>query len=543
VRVGDNPGFVGSQHDSIWNGISRVQENLDSQESMYTKKLSALMEARIEDLVKESLAKNMSEVAREMQIRDANQLRLEKQIKDLKAQALADATASASLSSMVGDLKQDVRHLRQDVSLHKKDIAALKLGSQGSLPTSFDADWKLVFDFFIRNTKPSSPPIVGGILEDSVRGHSSDIKQLSDDLRKLSTSSGTSTGPSFTNSLSGGGTGLAAPGAFAALETQVLDLKARMSSKAVTIGNYTFPTLPGTCAWASANLPSNADQANICVDVVVLLHSIGRAFATVDETRDEMYQNKRAGVSTMALTVASSFHTVLPQIMGKSKHATGQDSGLVLPCASKYSEWFDNSTGIPTGIKQQIIEGLDTQMAVYEEAIREMSYGHPVGAEMSSRLLRRAFDFGSFLLSLLDTMWTEYQGRSGEVGKEEAWLIICAVVRQLFRELRAVRRPGAAIIPGSPSSIGATWWYVLQTHRLMDEFTATGIRRHPSIIPVFTSHLDRNRVTVTTHAALADKVKRVEAAVTAVTTSVNRLNGARGNPGAGGRGAGAGTPP
>ena len=65
----------------------------------------------------------------------------------------------------------------------------------------------------------------------------------------------------------------------------------------------------------------------------------------------------------------------------------------------------------------------------------------------------------------------------------------------------------------------------------MDEFTAAGIRRHPSILPVFTAHLNRNRVTLTTHAALGEKVKRMETAVFVVTASVSQLNGARGNPG------------
>jgi hypothetical protein len=277
-------------------------------------------------------------------------------------------------------------------------------------------------------------------------------------------------------------------------------------------------------------LPSDADQALICLDVVALLHSIGCDFATIDETRNTMFQNKRAGVSTMALTVASSFHTVLPQIMGRKKGSlTGEDSGLVLPCASKYAEWFDNSTGVTTGVRARIEEGLSTQTAVYEEAIRELAYSHPVGAAMASKMLQRSGSCATKLLGLMETMWNEYSGRSGEVLPSEAWLMICAVVRQFFRELRDVRRPGAAVTPGSSASIGTIWWYVLQTHRVMDEFIAKDIRRHPSIIPVFTAHLDRHRVTVSTHATLAAQVKRMETTVNTVSAAVKRLDGARGN--------------
>lgn len=90
----------------------------------------------------------------------------------------------------------------------------------------------------------------------------------------------------------------------------------------------------------------------------------------------------------MALTVSFSFQTVLPHILGKNKHATGQDSGLVLPCASKYSDRFDNSNGISTGTKQQIVEGLDTQMAVFEETVSELEYTHPEGAAVATRMLQ-----------------------------------------------------------------------------------------------------------------------------------------------------------
>jgi hypothetical protein len=160
---------------------------------------------------------------------------------------------------------------------------------------------------------------------------------------------------------------------------------------------------------------------------------------------------------------------------------------------------------------------------------------------MASKLLQRSYDFAIKLLGVIDTMWTEYASRAGEIQGHEAWIVISGVVRQLFRELRTVRRPGAAAIPGSASSIGSTWWYVLQTHRIMDEFDAVDIRRHPSIIPVFTSHLDRYRVTKTTYAGLVTQVKKIDSLLTTVSAKVERLNGARGN--AGGRGGRGGAGP
>jgi hypothetical protein len=72
----------------------------------------------------------------------------------------------------------------------------------------------------------------------------------------------------------------------------------------------------------------------------------------------------------------------------------------------------------------------------------------------------------------------------------------------------------------------------------MDEFDKVDIRKHPSIIPVFTSHLDRYRVTKTTHSALASQVKKLDTLLSSVSSKVDKINGARGNQGGGGRGGG-----
>jgi hypothetical protein len=330
-------------------------------------------------------------------------------------------------------------------------------------------------------------------------------------------------------------------GPLAALTAQVLNLQERLASKAVMTDETTFRTLKGTNQWAAANLPSSPEHALVCVDVVSLLHSIGREHAATAETRESIYQNKRAGASTMALAVSSSFQTRLPQIMGKCSKTTSEDSGLMLPCASKHSEWTNSTDGMNTGVKPQILDGLITQRSVHQEAIRELSHSHPAGAAMASKLLQRSCDFAIKILGVIDTMWTEHASHSGEIQGHMAWIVASGVVRQLFGDLRTVRRPGAAAVPGSASSIRSTWWHVLQTHRIMDEFDAVDIRRHPSIIPVFASHLDCCPVTKTSYAGLVTQVKKIDFLLTTVSAKVERINGARGN--AGGRGGRGGAGP
>jgi hypothetical protein len=95
-----------------------------------------------------------------------------------------------------------------------------------------------------------------------------------------------------------------------------------------------------------------------------------------------------------------------------------------------------------------------------------------------------------------------------------------------------VRQHGAAAIQqGSEvQQIGATWWYVLQAHHKMDEFLEIGFKQHPVIIPVFTAHLDRHRVSKTTFATLETPAKRIKTDMTVLQTSVQHLNGACGKP-------------
>jgi hypothetical protein len=105
------------------------------------------------------------------------------------------------------------------------------------------------------------------------------------------------------------------------------------------------------------------------VDAVILFHSIGTEFATTSETRDQIYQNKKAGLSTLSLVLHSSFQTSLPQVLGSKNQVGGEDKGVLLPCAKTYSEWYSDSEGMVSGVKPLIEEGLKTQIIFYQGSI------------------------------------------------------------------------------------------------------------------------------------------------------------------------------
>jgi hypothetical protein len=135
------------------------------------------------------------------------------------------------------------------------------------------------------------------------------------------------------------------------------------------------------------------------------------------------------------------------------------------------------------------------------------------------------------MITSLDNVWSEYLSRGGDIQPAEAFLMCCAIMRQICREFRKVQQHGAAAIQqvSVAQHVGTTWWYVLQTHRKISEFLQIGFKQHPSITPVFTAHLDRRRVSRTSFATLETSVRKFKTEMAAMKTSVNRLNGARGN--------------
>jgi hypothetical protein len=315
------------------------------------------------------------------------------------------------------------------------------------------------------------------------------------------------------------------------MKKDIADLSDQISSNSVSIDSFIFPSLGKTVAWCIQHLPCDVDQALICLDAPSLLHGIGREFSSNQDTRESLYQNKKAGISFFALTLHSSFSTVLPEILEKSITVGVEDNSLLLPCAKTHKDWFCDENGVNTGVKTQILSGLEHQRAIHDEVLTNLTVTHPVGAQLGRLLLQRSCAFVEFMVTALDNVWSEYLSRGGDIQPVEAFLMFFAIVRQIFREFRKVRQHGAAAIQqvSVAHRVGTTWWYVLQTHRKMAELLQIGFKQHPNITPVFTAHLDRHRVSKMSFATLETSVRKVKTDMAAMQTSVNRLNGARGN--------------
>jgi hypothetical protein len=101
------------------------------------------------------------------------------------------------------------------------------------------------------------------------------------------------------------------------MKKEIADLRDQISSNSVSIDSFIFPSVGKTVARCIQHLHGNVDQALVCLDAPSLLYGIGREFSSNQDTRESLYQIKKAGIFSFALTLHSSFSTVLPEILGK----------------------------------------------------------------------------------------------------------------------------------------------------------------------------------------------------------------------------------
>jgi hypothetical protein len=207
------------------------------------------------------------------------------------------------------------------------------------------------------------------------------------------------------------------------LQKEMQDLRAHLFSTCVTMGNIVFPTLEFTTKWTTLELPQDPDTALICVDAVTLFHRIGTEFGTISETSDQIYQNKKAGLSTLYLVLHLSFQTSLYHVLRSKNLGDGKVTVVLIPCAKTYSEWYSDNEGIISGVKPIIKEGLKTQIKFYQGAIDEVSYTHPAAA-IATTMLDISVKFCDAILILIDKSMLHIVARSSLKSHGYAYVIV-----------------------------------------------------------------------------------------------------------------------
>jgi hypothetical protein len=354
VQVGKYSGIYTSGEDSVWEGIAGVHVKVDSMESRIRSGIISEIMPMIGRIKSDATAGTTALVKREV--------------------ALATRQLSSKLQADHHEHSVAVSNLGPDLAwLVGRGGLSIGKHVRSTLNSDFPADWELVLDFLGRHTSPGSAR-VGDNIEDCVA--CSDI------------------GPSSPGGLwpqrenyEQAESPLASSQVLN-LQKEIADLHDRISRNSVSIESFIFPSLTKNVACCIQHLPGDVDKAFICLYSPSLLHGIGRELSSNQDTRKSLYQKKKAAISSFALTLHSSVSTVLPEILGKNNTIGVEDNGLLLSYAKNYKEWFFNENGVSTGVKTQILSGLEHQHEILDEVLTNMSVTHPVGAQLGRLLLQ-----------------------------------------------------------------------------------------------------------------------------------------------------------
>jgi hypothetical protein len=85
---------------------------------------------------------------------------------------------------------------------------------------------------------------------------------------------------------------------------------------------------------------------------------------------------------------------------------------------------------VNTGVKTQILSGLEHQREIHDEVLTNMSVTHLVSAQLGRLLLQRSCAFVEFMSTALDNVWSEYLSRGAYIQPAEAFLMFCAIMQQ-----------------------------------------------------------------------------------------------------------------
>jgi hypothetical protein len=397
------------------------------------------------------------------------------------------------------DLENAHRGLTNDLASHDTHLKA----HQGLLDAGLSSgDGKLIVDFF-------SKPVVTS--DQGFRLGLGDVL-----LRTVSGAPGGQAGM--------GGIGR---GDYNTLQKSIVDLNERLASKCVTLDQVVFPTLTQTIKWCEAgNVPTDLDQAlSMFTDAVSLAQSITSEFITSQETMDLEYKSARANMQGNTLHIHASFLTVLPDIFCGG----GKEIRSNLPAAKKFEDWQDFSAGTHVGVLPRYHEGIVAQNANFTMTIAMMRDAYPLAASVATTMLAASLKFNDAIINMVSEMMGESRMRT-DVSENEAWTHCSAIIRRVFHQLHQVRAQGSQAKHHQGSRrIGMTLWHMFQTHRLMQEFMTDGLRHHPSILSVTTSHLDMNRVSLSTYATMVAQMKVTKTKVDAMEIKVTRMEGRQGN--------------
>lgn len=292
-------------------------------------------------------------------------------------------------------------------------------------------------------------------------------------------------------------------------------LENRVVGEGIQMGNLCYQTFEELKLWVKLNVPKG--RFGLFVDG----HSFLEFFTSSGHLDTEMSaaaenHSEKAGYATYQETqVAGSFKNLFPAVFGKGGAANVDDS-LCLPAISHGDKWNNGSTGL----HHQLMRNMNDVSYELDSSIKLVLQDYSEAKQLAIDCVTHSKRFVIDLITFMSTEYAVWQQRG--LGKREAWLIVCQIVRKIFEDLQSARisarsaRDRRDIDFSTASFIYAT----LKCHGIMADYVKHQFHDHPAVSAVITRHLASNFVKPEVSgsgekkvAALSSKVDALEAKV------------------------------
>jgi len=278
------------------------------------------------------------------------------------------------------------------------------------------------------------------------------------------------------------------------------------------LGDESFRSRVDVLAFAEEHVPSNCFY--LFHDVVTLMVALTTSHVERKDVLEEWYRSTKVGVNEASARHMASFRLILPTVFGRMKEGSAVSAKHHLPAVRSFKDW--NTFDGVSGVKSFISSGMeDLRYQFCQDIERALdSSEHTKARLLAVEMLEASQTFVMEMSSWVDAFYQELVATS-EATEEEAWEVIGACLKKMFEVICVPRAQAAnATMDTDPRSQCTTYlWALIQSHRIMKEFSDARFRNNGAIAPVIVLHIFKTRVTRT---AMTANIKRLEGRISSL---------------------------
>jgi len=292
-----------------------------------------------------------------------------------------------------------------------------------------------------------------------------------------------------------------------------------MRSKAVTVGGQTFACLEDVRAFVKTHVPNN--NFELFTDVISFLCSYSED-CTPKEAVESEYQATKVGLTQEAARHAVSYQVQVPYLLGSSK------SSVALSAIPKFDDW--SSPCAQLGVKNRADSFFQTFDKSQADAITLEFPDGGQAAALAQGMHQASYTCYNRMATSMDSFNIELKSVPG-ASVAESWSLVCKCVRGFVKDCYDLRFGAkmAMVLSDKSERCARYVWAAVQTHGVMQEYIRLNFREHPTMAAKINLHVYHQRLLLTVVEKLKTRVQNLEKANTALSRSLDTLQGRLGS--------------